>query len=273
VFAALVAAALAAAALAAEPKPPEVSVALFPEADGWAAGRPLDVGVRLRLPEGWHVYWENPGDSGLATEVELVGPEGFAPGGPDALRYPAPTRFDAPGGLVGYGYEGEAMLFYRVRPPDPLPPGPGSLVTLRVRWLACREVCVKGEATPAFSLQHSASPSPRHAATLDPWRARLSRPLSAHPGASAVSEPGEGGSPLVVVLPGATPRDFYPGADTAADLLEVAASGEVLRARLRPWAGASPTSAGGLVIADGPEGPLYLAFTTPLTTGDTLRRP
>ena len=41
------------------------------------AGRPFSIGLRIKMDEGWHTYWENPGDSGLATNIDWELPEGF----------------------------------------------------------------------------------------------------------------------------------------------------------------------------------------------------
>ena len=42
-------------------------------------GRTLTVALRLKPDEHWHTYWKNPGDSGLATQIEWELPEGFKP--------------------------------------------------------------------------------------------------------------------------------------------------------------------------------------------------
>ena len=60
-------------------------------------------GVLLTPDPGWHLYWKNPGDTGLATRVAWRGGEA----GP--LAWPAPTAFDE-GGLLTYGYGGSVLL-------------------------------------------------------------------------------------------------------------------------------------------------------------------
>ena len=32
-------------------------------------GKPVLVGLKLRMAEHWHTYWKNPGDSGLPTRI------------------------------------------------------------------------------------------------------------------------------------------------------------------------------------------------------------
>lgn len=44
-----------------------VKVALLADASSIKAGQPFTVGVKLTIKPDWHVYWKNPGDSGMAT--------------------------------------------------------------------------------------------------------------------------------------------------------------------------------------------------------------
>ena len=123
-----------------EPQP--VRARLVADASAPAPGGTLQVGVLLEIDEGWHVYWKNPGDAGLATEVRLTLPEGLAAG---ALGWPTPHRFTQPGGLVGYGYERTLLLASAVRLAGP-PPADGASLAADTSWLACKEVCLIGSA-------------------------------------------------------------------------------------------------------------------------------
>jgi len=68
---------------------PHVTISLVPEWRGVVPGRSMGLAVRFQLEPGWHVYWENPGESGIATAVEWTLPPGFRAG---ALRFPIPER-------------------------------------------------------------------------------------------------------------------------------------------------------------------------------------
>lgn len=111
------------------------AVTVEPGGTFWAA-------VRLVMDPGWHTYWKNPGDSGLATSVEWNLPPGFESAG--ELRWPAPRGFEDGAGM-SYGYSGETFLLMPVRVPDTLPATPITL-SAEVRWLACQEVCLPGRA-------------------------------------------------------------------------------------------------------------------------------
>jgi DsbC/DsbD-like thiol-disulfide interchange protein len=105
------------------------------------ASNGLRVGVQLTMEPGWHVYWVNPGDSGLATEVMWSAPEGVALG---PLQWPAPEVFTSPGDLTSFGYSGEVTLAADV---GTLSGPPRGTLRAAVSWLACKDVCLLGDAT------------------------------------------------------------------------------------------------------------------------------
>ena len=39
------------------------------------------ISVRFRMDAGWHIYWKDPGDSGMPPKVEWLLPEGIKNGG------------------------------------------------------------------------------------------------------------------------------------------------------------------------------------------------
>jgi thiol:disulfide interchange protein DsbD len=96
------------------------------------------LGVHYRIADGWHIYWENPGQSGLATSATLSGVDARGP------IFPGPERFVLPGGIVNNGYDHDATLLFRVRD--------GTRVHVSTRWLVCREECVPGSAELDASL-------------------------------------------------------------------------------------------------------------------------
>ena len=66
------------------------------------------MGVRFRLDPGWHLYWKNPGDGSLPTEVSWDTPGTTV----DALQWPSPRPFRTPdGSITTYGYADEVLLF------------------------------------------------------------------------------------------------------------------------------------------------------------------
>src|SRR5208337_2550103 len=111
-------------------------------------GKPFTAGVSLRMDPGWHVYWKNPGDSGLPTKVTWEMPAGFAAG---PLQWPVPERFETQG-LVTYGYAGQVLLLAVITPPAGLPVGQSVTLRANVDWLACTIECTPGNAALGISL-------------------------------------------------------------------------------------------------------------------------
>jgi DsbC/DsbD-like thiol-disulfide interchange protein len=81
--------ALAGTALAASApaQVPDVPLTAIPEYASVAPGGTVRVAVRLEVPEGWHIDWVNPGETGLPTTVAWHAPTGFA-AGPTAWPFP-----------------------------------------------------------------------------------------------------------------------------------------------------------------------------------------
>lgn len=132
------------------------------------AGEFFNVGILIHVEPGWHVYWKNPGDSGLPTSVTLTAPEGFVVG---EVKYPTPTTFDLPSGKV-FGYADEVMLIVSVLPPKELPAGKVTL-SAAVDWLSCQVACVRGSAELAIDLPVGERSVADHADVFAGWRARL----------------------------------------------------------------------------------------------------
>lgn len=116
------------------------------ETDNWIA-------LRLRPDPGWHVYWRNPGDSGIPTEMRWPDlPPGVEVG---AMQWPYPHPHSL-GDLTNYGYDAETLHLFPVQAAQP-----GAL-TLRgqARWLVCKDICIPGEADLELSIEaRAAEPS------------------------------------------------------------------------------------------------------------------
>jgi DsbC/DsbD-like thiol-disulfide interchange protein len=150
--------------VAAADEPPRVWARLVADSARLEPGGDVRIGVLLEMEPGWHVYWKNPGDSGLATEVRWSLPSGFEA---SDLRWPTPIHFVQPGDLTAYGYEGSVLLASDVRV-STVPAGAAPKVAAEVSWLACRDVCVLGSA----SLEQS-WPLPVAEAAFDRWQTEL----------------------------------------------------------------------------------------------------
>lgn len=171
-------------------------------------GQPFLVAVRLRMDEGWHTYWKNPGDAGLPTTVTWELPAGFSAG---PIRWPVPRLFREQD-FSTYGYEEEALLVVEMTPPADLETGTMFTLRARVSWLACRVECLPGWA--ALSLNMPATegePVTGRAAVFD--AALASMPME-DPAVAFTASLAGGALVLRAVVPGMPPGStavFYPG--------------------------------------------------------------
>lgn len=154
--------------------PPDlVRSSLVAEPAAVAGAQPFTLAVRMEVKPGWHVYWRNPGDSGLPPEVTWTLPAGFNAG---ALRWPAPERIPI-ATLMNYGYEGEVTLLVPVTPPPSLDPADPVRITAKLTYLVCETECVPGSADLALTLPvGEPRPDPDNAALFVRARAALPAP-------------------------------------------------------------------------------------------------
>jgi thiol:disulfide interchange protein DsbD len=109
------------------------------------------LGVRLKMKEGWHTYWENPGDSGGAFEASWVQNEDIII---ENVEWPTPVTIPYPP-LMTYGYEGDVIFPFKVfRAID----SDLSIVSLKFSFLICSDICIPEEAELNIDLS-TAKPS------------------------------------------------------------------------------------------------------------------
>lgn len=139
------------------PEGPLVTVQLIAEKDAITPGAPFTVALRQEITPGWHTYWSNPGDTGLATTVTWQLPEGFTA---SDLQFPTPHR-QPTGGLVNYGYENSVMIFTTITPPANVTVGQEVTLQGKASWLVCKESCIPESASFLLTLpvKEQANPS------------------------------------------------------------------------------------------------------------------
>ena len=165
-----------------------LSVSLISAYKAIAPGHISWVGLRFKLDPGWHIYWQDPGDSGEPPSVRWNLPEGVTAG---PIRWPAPRRIPDHT-LVDYGYERSVLLAAPIRLSRTVLAGAPIKLSATVSYLVCRDVCIPGSAHVGISLPLShrgpLEPSEWHTLFLE-TRSRWPRPAPARWKVTAVATP------------------------------------------------------------------------------------
>lgn len=115
-----------------------LQAAAKPGATDWVA-------FHFAIAPGWHLYWTNPGETGLPTEVKWTLPRGVSAGD---TRWPVPERFTT-GNIVNYGFERAVTLLVPLK--TTAPPG-AAVAKADLSWLLCAQMCIPQSATMSFPL-------------------------------------------------------------------------------------------------------------------------
>ncbi|QSR89262.1 thioredoxin family protein [Methylacidiphilum caldifontis] len=123
-------------------------VTLLSELDAVSPGSHFYVALRMKMDEGWHTYWLNPGDAGSATQIDWTLPSGVYAG---PIQWPTPSVIAIPP-LASFGYEGECWLLIPMNISQEQ--RVGSTVNLKalVQWVECAQSCLPGSAELSLTL-------------------------------------------------------------------------------------------------------------------------
>jgi DsbC/DsbD-like thiol-disulfide interchange protein len=138
-------------------------------------GHDFTLGLQFKMEHGWHIYWENPGDSGEPPHVTWELPKGLTAG---EIKWPAPRKMGA-ATIVNYVYDGDVLLMVPIRVGADYSGSASDKIDAAVKFLICSDqMCMPGKAqlslaAPAKtqSAQDSAT-----AVVFTAARARLPKP-------------------------------------------------------------------------------------------------
>ncbi|HOW97609.1 MAG TPA: protein-disulfide reductase DsbD family protein [Kiritimatiellia bacterium] len=224
------------------------------------AGETVWLALAIRLDPGWHTYWLNPGDSGMAPRLAWSLPEGFSAG---ALAAPPPARFESEG-LVSLGYGERVVFLVPITAPAGWGGGPAT-VGLKATWLVCSDLCLPESATFSLELNGAAAAAPeglfaearaRLPLPPDGWTLRaLRRGREVH--VSVEPPAGSGAESPMVFFPARADEFTY---DTAT----VPQQGPALRLQISPLAETFPEKLMGVLVAHGTALALDIPIETPV---------
>ncbi len=159
------------------PPSPIVKTQLIVDAPLVKRGKPIDAAVTFTMPEHWHIYWINPGDSGIPTSLTWALPEGLTAGD---IAWPAPERITTEG-LVNYGYSNVLTLPVTLTPSNDNVMGE---VKVKASWLVCKEICIPESAELSVPL----NANPDAAKTIADARALVPQPFEGNASFDATPE-------------------------------------------------------------------------------------
>lgn len=110
-------------------------------------GATFQVALKFKIEPGWHIYWQNAGDTGVPTNVDWKLPAGFKL---EKTEWSRPHRFEA-SDIVSYGYEGQGFIVATIKAPASSDSS-AAKITAAADWLICRESCVMGKGTKSLSI-------------------------------------------------------------------------------------------------------------------------
>jgi suppressor for copper-sensitivity B len=160
---------------------------------------PIRLGLHFTVSPGWHVYWKNSGDAGFPPAVTFASTGGALK---DAeLLWPAPHRFELPGGLVAFGYEREVVYPIAARLEaagesgtataeagtsdlEAAAAGEAVEISADVDYLVCEVDCIPYRYTLRLTqpVGDEAAADPETSRLLDAWWARLPKTAGEVPG-------------------------------------------------------------------------------------------
>ena len=136
-------------AAAQQSAPSHATIELIADRGASSSTHHLDLGLLFHLDPGWHIYWQNPGDSGEPPKIDWRLPPGFRAG---AIEWPSPKHLGS-GSIIDYGYEDRVLLMTPITPPAAVAKLTAPVQFIAdVEYIVCREICVPGKQHLALSL-------------------------------------------------------------------------------------------------------------------------
>ena len=124
------------------------------ENDSIAPGGTTWIGVRFKIENGWHLYWNGRNDSGSAPTFAVDLPAGYTLG---EWLWPAPKRHIAPGEILDHIYADSVFLMAPLKAPvatkNDAKDGVKITIKIAADWLVCdSNLCVAESGSVETSL-------------------------------------------------------------------------------------------------------------------------
>jgi thiol:disulfide interchange protein DsbD len=143
----------------------KAEVELVPSVSAVAPGESFDVGLHFEIEGDWHIYWKNPGESGMRPKVSWKLPDGFSVG---ELRFPVPKRHIDRASTVTNILEDEPILLATVTAPEDVGAAREVEIAADLVWLVCERRCLREKRSVSVTL-----PVVRDASEVKPVNEKL----------------------------------------------------------------------------------------------------
>lgn len=155
--------------------PSLISISIQSESNQPAAGSTEALAIIMTPKEGWHGYWENPGDAGFPTSFNWTLPEGVSIG---EVQYPAPSQLVI-SDIMNYIYHGEYVLLAPLQIDKTVPQGTKLPIKLDVSYLVCNpQTCLPEQQTIEKTLiVGEGKTTQKSQLSFNQWHQKLPKPL------------------------------------------------------------------------------------------------
>ena len=110
----------------------------------------ISIGVLVTLKNDWHIYWRNPGDSGLATDIEFSLPKGITA---SKIKFPIPEVI-ATDEIVNYGYDHQVLFLSDLKIPKHFKSKEIN-ISAKITSLICKDICKAFDTTVTINIDIS----------------------------------------------------------------------------------------------------------------------
>lgn len=233
---------------------PQGSIEVIVGAHGPDGQGRLPAALRFRLKPGWHIYWRNPGDSGGPPVIRALTPAAVTA---SAFEWPTPERIPV-GPFINYGYHGDVVLPFTlaVSPDTQATP-----LTMDVRWLVCKDVCVSVRSSLSMAVPLTREDSTQSVAWANEIRTALTRVPRSAPASWKVSAAVDGDAFVVTLDLDRAPQQltFFPMEesqidDSAPQQVDIRGTRATVRLKKSQHLAGTPDALPGVVSLDGQPG-------------------
>jgi len=123
----------------------ELNVKLISDCNKLPKNGKFSTGILFNLQPGWHLYWINPGDAGLAPNIHWDLSSQITTGSIQ-WAFPHVIELDS---ISNFGYSGQLLLPVSMQTKN-MTENKTELIA-DVNWLVCKDICIPGKAKLAKS--------------------------------------------------------------------------------------------------------------------------